>query len=151
MFEQQAAWAALNSKASYPAAGTEFCLGFIADQDEASHIEEKKWQSYLAYATLKFRGDNGDQSYTLEMKGEALAVSDIGDKSNRGAEYSALEIFDGKLLTFCDRTGNVDELVLSQDPEGKTVVTVEHLVGADGNRVSIRMGDGSKDKPLKIE
>ena len=120
------------------------------DQDEASHIREKQWQSYLAYGKLKYRGI-GDPSYHLEMKGEAPVDTDKGDKSKRGAEYSALEVFGGKLLTFCDRTGNVDELVLTQDAEGKTVVTVAHLTDGEGKSLSVPMGDGKKDKPLKIE
>ena len=49
------------------------------------------------------------------------------------------------------RTGNVDELVLSQDADGKTVVQVAPLVDGEGNVVSISMGDGSNGKPLKCE
>ena len=121
------------------------------DQDEASHIREKQWQSYLAYGKLRYSGDLGDTSYCLEMKGETPVDTDKGDKSKRGAEYSALEVFGGKLLTFCDRTGNIDELVLTQDAEGKTAVTVAHLTDAGGKSLSVPMGDGTKDKPLKIE
>ena len=63
-----------------------------------------------------------------------------GDKAKRGAEYSALEIFDGRLLTFCDRTGNCDELVLEKEAyTNKTLVAAVPLVDALGNQVSIPM------------
>ena len=148
---QKASWAAMNAKATPPAEGKEFMLALIADQDEASHVAEKVWESYLAFGKLTYNGAGGAQSYSLEMTSEAAVDTDRGDKSKRGAEYSALEVFDGKLLTFCDRTGNIDELVLSQDEAGKTVVTVAPLVDGEGKNVSISMGDGTNGKPLKIE
>jgi len=45
----------------------------------------------------------------------------------------------------------VDELVLKQDAEGKTVVEVAPLVDSEGKNVSISMGDGTNGKPLKCE
>jgi hypothetical protein len=63
-----------------------------------------------------------------------------GDKAKRGAEYSALEIFDGRILTFCDRTGNCDELVLEKEAyTNKTLATAVPLVDAHGDQVSIPM------------
>lgn len=102
--EHKAAWAAMNAKKTAPEEGKQFWIGLIADQDEASHISEKVWESYLAYGKLKYLGDLGESSYALEMSGEAPVDTNRGDKSNRGAEYSALEVFGGKLLTFCDRS-----------------------------------------------
>ena len=102
--EHKAAWAAMNAKKTAPEVGKEFWIGLIADQDEASHIAEKVWESYFAYGKLKYLGDQGEGSYALQMTGEAPVDTDRGDKSKRGAEYSALEVFDGKLLTFCDRS-----------------------------------------------
>jgi hypothetical protein len=102
--EHRAGWAAMNAKQAAPEVGREFWIGLIADQDEASHIAEKVWESYLAYGKLKYLGDLAEGSYSLVMMGEAPVDTDRGDKSKRGAEYSALEVFDGKLLTFCDRS-----------------------------------------------
>ena len=47
----------------------------------------------------------GDASYALVMEGEHTVITTRGDKDGRGAEYSALEVFCGKLLTMDDRTG----------------------------------------------
>jgi len=73
-----------------------------------------------------------------------------GDKSGRGAEYSALEVFDGKLLTMDDRTGNVDEIIVS--PEGSAEpYCVQPLMNGDGAPVALYLGDGTKSKGLKCE
>ncbi|KAJ1489725.1 apyrase-domain-containing protein, partial [Baffinella frigidus] len=60
---------------------------------------------------------------------------DHGDKSGRGAEYSALEVFDGKLLTMDDRTGDVDEIFPNQE----------------ANDADARVGGRDEDTPLKAE
>ena len=36
-------------------------------------------------------GENGSASYSVQLVGEAPLLTDRGDKSQRGAEYSALE------------------------------------------------------------
>lgn len=95
------------------------------------------WQSFFAWGMLKYNGKAGDKSYSLTMVGETGVNTSSGDKNKRGAEYSALEVFDGKLLTFCDRTGNVDEIVLDRDSDGKITAKIEHLVDGEGKQVSI--------------
>mmetsp|Transcript_10761 Transcript_10761/g.18448 ORF Transcript_10761/g.18448 Transcript_10761/m.18448 type:complete len:412 (-) Transcript_10761:213-1448(-) len=141
------AFDAMAAKAVAPAEGTSFAVALIADQDEASQVDGKSWVSKLAHGKLVYKGDKGDASYALEMTGEATITTMRGDKSGRGAEYSALEVFDGKLLTMDDRTGNIDELVPKEGGE----FAVTPLVDAEGKEVSLKLGDGKKDKPLKIE
>jgi soluble calcium-activated nucleotidase 1 len=132
---------ALNAKKVAPGpVGTVFPVGFIADQDEASKTDSG-WESMFAYGKLTYSDDN---KYSLELTGESNVVTKDGDKSSRGAEYSALEIFDGKLLTMCDRTGDVDEI---KAVEGG--YSVFPLQGEE--RVVMKLGDGKKDKPLKCE
>lgn len=139
----------MNSKAVPPPAGTRFALAMIADQDHASKVEGG-WESKLAIGALIYNGANGEASYSIELSDEHTVVTKHGDKSGRGAEYSALEVFGGELLTFDDRTGNVDRLV----PAGGGF-DLERLEGNDGEGgvapLVLRMGDGSKDKPLKCE
>lgn len=143
----KAAWEELGKKATAPAEGASFAVAMIADQDEASMAEAGAWESKLAYGKLVYKGDKGDASYALEITGEATITTTRGDKSGRGAEYSALEVFDGKLLTMDDRTGNIDELV----PKEGGGFDVKPLVDSEGKEVSLKLGDGKKDKPLKIE
>ena len=111
-----------------------------------------QWQSMFWYGRLVYQGNKGVASYTIEKDGESPVFTVRGDTSKRGAEYSALEVYDGKLLTFCDRTGNCDELFLSPDLyTGKLQVRAEALLDSKGLPVRMLLGDGSKDKPLKCE
>jgi soluble calcium-activated nucleotidase 1 len=139
-------WKAMNATGTAPAAGMAWPVCLVADQDEASK-SDGGWASKLAYGKLIYNGSNGAQSYSLEMKGEADVMTGVGDKSGRGAEYSALEVFAGKLLTFCDRTGACDELVAGEGYQ----FTVGPAKDKDGNPVILKLGDGSKPKPLKCE
>eukprot|EP00931_Biecheleriopsis_adriatica_P047812 TRINITY_DN27594_c0_g1_i1.p1 TRINITY_DN27594_c0_g1~~TRINITY_DN27594_c0_g1_i1.p1 ORF type:complete len:446 (+),score=84.73 TRINITY_DN27594_c0_g1_i1:32-1339(+) len=147
-------WAALNrSRATAPAVGSQLSLAVVADQDEASRegVEGKvceKWVSQLALCKLTYRGNLGQGSYTFEWKSEARLITTRADKSFRGAEYSTLEVFEGKLLTACDRTGNVDELI---PQDGGKTFDVQPLRDTQGNAVVCHLGDGKKDKPLKAE
>ena len=143
------AWAALNANVVPPEEGATFNLALIADQDEASKGEdggEKFWLSKLAFGKLVYSGGG----YSLALDSEATLKSMRGDKSGRGAEYSALEVFDGKLMTMDDRTGNVDVVV--KCPEGSDEQYVmEPLVNSSGKPVALYLGDGSKEKGLKCE
>jgi soluble calcium-activated nucleotidase 1 len=148
----KAKWADMVAKATPPSDGAEFKLAMIADQDDASkvdsgeHGETQYWLSKLAFSTLKFSGG----AYTLAMGDEATLKTTRGDKSGRGAEYSALELFDGKLLTMDDRTGNVDEIVAA--PEGSAEkYAMQPLVNSEGKSVALYLGDGTAAKGLKCE
>ena len=143
------AWAALNAKAVVPEEGASFSFGLIADQDEASKVDdggETYWHSKLALGKLVFSGGG----YTLALDSEATLKCTRGDKSGRGAEYSALEVFDGKLMTMDDRTGNVDIIALAPEGSEEQYVT-EPLVDSTGKSVALYLGDGSKEKGLKCE
>merc|ERR1719247_2049400 len=106
-----AGWQELCKAVTLPAEGMAWPLAFVADQDEASAQDDgKSWKTHLAYGKLVYLGGKGSASYSVQLVGEAPLLTDRGDKSQRGAEYSALEVFAGKLVTFDDRTGNCDEL-----------------------------------------
>jgi len=140
-------WAALNKKATPPAAGTGFPLALVADQDEASAGPEG-YTSYLAFGKLVYDGALGDKSYRVDLKSEEPIRTARGDKAGRGAEYSALEVFAGRLITADDRTGALDEIVPCGDGFNFRVQPFED---AEGGEMAMRMGDGSKNKPLKCE
>lgn len=84
--------------------------------------------------------------------GRAFAASSAG----RGAEFSALEVFNGKMLTFCDRTGKIFELKaeLSESKSGwvPAKVGIDTVKEGNGNEIVIKGGDGSVGmKPFKTE
>eukprot|EP00928_Gymnodinium_smaydae_P019923 TRINITY_DN1767_c0_g3_i1.p1 TRINITY_DN1767_c0_g3~~TRINITY_DN1767_c0_g3_i1.p1 ORF type:complete len:421 (+),score=54.38 TRINITY_DN1767_c0_g3_i1:57-1319(+) len=141
------AWAALNSTAKTPAEGARMTFALISDQDEASRAGGV-WESFLSRFDLVYLGCYGEQSYSVETLGESKLSTSRGDSTSRGAEYSVLEIFNGRLITACDRTGNVDELVPCN---GGKSYGVEPLRDSRGAALKMRMGDGSTEKALKAE
>ena len=122
-----AEWQALNTKETQPPTGTEWRLAFIADQDTDSkdtNSTKELWWSYLRWGTLRYDGDG----YSMDTGTEHKIKSAIGDSKGRGAEYSALQFFQNKLLTFDDRTGSAFEIVAAPPPgEGDGLVRVEQL------------------------
>jgi len=143
----KAHWAALNKVGAAPAPDTGFALALVADQDEASAGPDG-YTSYLRYGKLTYNGSAGAASYSIDMPGEQPIRTTRGDKAGRGAEYSALEVFDGRLITADDRTGNLDEIAPCGDGFNFRVYPLED---GGGEEMSLRMGDGSKNKPLKCE
>ncbi|KAH8045514.1 guanosine-diphosphatase [Aureococcus anophagefferens] len=121
---------------------TSFDLGFIADQDQDSRAmkdaagkenDEATLTTAFATARLTYLGD-GDVRYKFELVDDTLVSvgthKDDSDKSGRGAEYSLLEWYGGKLRA------------------GKFLIKP---VENDGKRVRVLLGDGSKNKGLKTE
>jgi len=101
----------------------------------------------LRYGKLVYNSVAGNKSYSLDLPGEQPLRTKRGDKAGRGAEYSALEVFNNRLITADDRTGNMDEIV----PGNGFNFSVQPLEDSTGESMSLRMGDGKKDKPLKAE
>ncbi|KAH8054561.1 guanosine-diphosphatase [Aureococcus anophagefferens] len=113
---------------------------------------------------VDFGGDEAPRSrtsatatsgYKFELVDDTLVSvgthKDDSDKSGRGAEYSLLEWYGGKLVTACDRTGNVDEVVWNPAPDASAGKFLIKPVENDGKRVRVLLGDGSKNKGLKTE
>ena len=140
-------WAALMKGAKTPKDGTGYPIALVADQDEASAGPEG-YTSYLKYGKLVYYGKKGAASYGIELPGENPIRTGRGDKAGRGAEYSALEVFAGRLITADDRTGNLDEIAPCGDG---FAFRVQPLEDKKGEEMALMMGDGSKKKPLKCE
>ena len=65
-----------------------------------------------------------------------------------------MQLFGGKLVTACDRTGNLDEIIPNPDfgaVEGAAKYTIAPVKDASGERIKLLLGDGKKPKPLKCE
>lgn len=87
-----------------------------------------------------------------EKFAEHRLVTDRGDKRNRGAEYSLLHWFDGKLVTACDRTGNIDEIAkCTEGPDTYELKPVNCTVEGEEKPLVLLKGDGTKNKALKCE
>jgi len=143
----RAGWSAMNARVALPSEGAVFRFAMITDNDKATRVDDGScWLAKLAFGHLTFSGG----TYALSIESETTLKTLRGDDSRRGAEYSALELFDGKLIAMDDRTGNIDEIVVT--PEGsREQYMVQPLVDADGAPVTILRGDGSKPKGLKNE
>ncbi|XP_050299592.1 apyrase [Anthonomus grandis grandis] len=114
-----------------------FRIGIIADLDTKSKSENEKdtWYSYLKTGYLSYNPSSHNVVVTWDHS-EPNTLKSSYSLKGRGMELSELVVFDGKLLTFDDRTGIVFELV----QEEKMVPWI--LLG-DGN--------GSSGKGFKSE
>ena len=145
-------WRALNEKQQRLEPGTSFKVVCIADQDADSRIGGKDgsqlWRSYLKWATLEWNGSG----YTLGRdSSEHEVITDTHDSKQRGAEFSALQLFQGQLLAIDDRTGIVGEVGI-EEAEGTQVVRNKAVWHSEEDRaIHIKGGDGSGDKALKVE
>lgn len=88
-------------------------IGLIADMDESNSEdasdEKKRFSSYFKMYTLK---RHKDKSYTLldEEPTEKKIYSDVESSDNKGANFSDLAVFNGKLYTIGDSTGKIFEV-----------------------------------------
>lgn len=101
----------------------EFLFAAVTDQDKASRdpsatLENPKFKATLLPGILKRNPEDG--MYTIEFqRGRELTTKH--NEAGRGAEYSDLQLFDNRLLTFDDRTGTVVEILNANDGRSSTV------------------------------
>ncbi|CAH1116007.1 unnamed protein product [Phaedon cochleariae] len=89
-----------------------FRIGIIADLDTNSKSENEKntWYSYLKLGHLSYNPQKHTVIITWDQKEPELLKTNYALKG-RGLELSELVTFNGKLLTFDDRTGLVFEII----------------------------------------
>ncbi|CAB0028576.1 unnamed protein product [Trichogramma brassicae] len=89
--------------------GISYAIAIVSDLDTNSKVEGKQkhdtWQSYFKKGTLTWMPSRNFVSVEWEASMTSL-TSQLG-LSSRGMELSELITFDGRLLTFDDRTGMV--------------------------------------------
>lgn len=109
-------------------------IGLIADMDTNSKIADTKWHSYLKHGYLNFGITRSVTSqYIVDIEFNNLSENTIELQSNyahkgRGMELSEFVTFNGRLLTFDDRTGIVYELINDK--------SIPWLLLMDGNGIS---------------
>lgn len=101
----------------------EFLFAAVTDQDKASRdpaaaLEKPRFQAILLPGILKRDKQTG--LYTIEFRKERDIITKHNE-AGRGAEYSDLQLFDNRLLTFDDRTGTVVEILNDDDGMSSTV------------------------------
>lgn len=95
-----------SAKIAFP--DVEFTIGLVADLDTASKSEGNVWTSYFLTGALNWNSSN--KTVTAQFRKKASILKSSYSLAGRGAELSELIVFNGRLLTFDDRTGLVYEI-----------------------------------------
>lgn len=112
----------------------------ITDLDKLSRVGgegKPKFRSILANGSITMES-NGRYNIAFDSKRELVTNH---NEAGRGAEFSELSIYNQRLLTFDDRTGDVFEIINTQDGMDSFVVP----------RFVITEGSGETDKGMKWE
>mmetsp|Transcript_13538 Transcript_13538/g.26881 ORF Transcript_13538/g.26881 Transcript_13538/m.26881 type:complete len:405 (+) Transcript_13538:455-1669(+) len=116
-----------------------FHIAAVADLDKRSkHDSGKEWFSIMTPGLLK---RTSTSSYSLTWRPEDdVKLTTKHNEGGRGMELSELTVYDGRLLSFGDRTGIVFEFVKD---EKKGMKGVPRFILTEGN--------GETDKGMKVE
>ncbi|XP_065205071.1 apyrase [Planococcus citri] len=149
--------------------GLEYRIGIVTDLDTRSKVEKNQysWISYYLKGNLIWDSDRKTVSVYWD-KNPTTLQSSYG-AGGRGMELSELVVFDGKLLTFDDRTGIVYQViddgvipwVILMDGNGKsakgfksewaTVKNNKLHVGSMGKEWTTPKGDYVNHNPMWIK
>jgi len=104
-----------------------FRIGIIADLDtnSKSASEKSTWFSYFKKGYLSYNPNKNSIVVSWDKSSPTKLTTSFSLK-DRGMELSELVVFDGRLLTFDDRTGLVFEII------GDTVIPWVLLMDGDG-------------------
>ncbi|XP_058451518.1 soluble calcium-activated nucleotidase 1 [Malaya genurostris] len=144
-------------------------IGIIADLDTSSRVDGKDtWSSFLMKGYLSYVPSSGTVTVSWDETGPKQLKSSFSLKG-RGMELSELVVFDGKLLTFDDRTGlvyvidqdNIYPWLLLMDGDGKankgfksewaTVKDQVLYVGSMGKEWTTASGDFENNNPMFVK
>ena len=119
-----------------------FSFAAVTDLDELSRVKDSKkplFESYMLLGTI--RHNVAENKYTLNFEPYMRKLQTKHNEAGRGAEFSELTIYQDRLLTFDDRTGDVFEILNA--PDGTVSFAVPRFV--------ITEGSGDTDKGMKWE
>lgn len=145
-------------------------IGLIADLDtnSKSKTENNVWLSYLKIGFLNYNPNDKNVVISWD-KSESIELKSSYSMKGRGMELSELIVYNGKLLTFDDRTGLIYEIqnnkaipwVLLTDGDGKiskgfksewaTVKDKQLYIGSMGKEWTTSQGDYENDFPMYIK
>ncbi|KAG8293099.1 Soluble calcium-activated nucleotidase 1 [Homalodisca vitripennis] len=113
--------------------GIRYRIGLINDADVTSKVSNGTWASQFKTGYLEWRpkaGKAGEVVFEWD-EGEPVKFTTHFGYEGRGMELSDLIVYDGRLLTFDDRTGLVYEL----DLETKKAIPWIYLGAGNGKTV----------------
>jgi soluble calcium-activated nucleotidase 1 len=128
---------------------TQFRFAAVTDLDELSRVPGSKKPEFFSIflggvlskeVNKSSNSNNAWYKFTLEDSNTRRLVTKHNE-AGRGAEFSELTIYNGRLLTFDDRTGDVFEILNNEDGTDSFVVP----------RYVITEGNGETDKGMKWE
>ena len=120
-------------------------IAAVADLDKRSKISSSSWQSVLLPGVLTYSGRNADgEPYGVKWDDDGYSVTTKHNEGGRGMELSELTLYDGRLLSFGDRTGIIYEFIRrGEGEEGGGIVSVPRFILSEGS--------GESDKGMKVE
>lgn len=118
-----------------------FRFAAVTDLDQLSAVKEESKPTFRSVLLPgKITYDPEHHKYEMEMEPTRELITHHNE-AGRGGEFSELTIFNNRLLTFDDRTGEVFEILNSAD--GKSSFVVPRFV--------VTEGDGDTEKGMKWE
>lgn len=125
---------------------TEFSFGAVTDLDELSRVKDSskpEFYSIFLGGKLTRKAGTGDSArYEISLnEADKRTLVTKHNEAGRGAEFSELTIYQNRLITLDDRTGEVFEIL--NDETGKDSFVVPRFV--------ITEGPGETDKGMKWE
>lgn len=119
----------------------QFRFAAVTDLDQLSLMKDERKMTYRSLLLPGVITHNPETNkYTMEME-PTRTLKTKHNEAGRGAEFSELTVFDGRLLTFDDRTGDIFEILNSKDGKDSFVAP----------RYVITEGEGDTDKGMKWE
>ena len=111
-----------------------FYFAAVTDLDELSKVETEKkptFRSIIMPGTLtQLVKEKGKITYSIDM-GKPRELITKHNEAGRGAEFSELQIFQNRLYTFDDRTGDVFEIL--NKPDGASSYVVPRFIITEGD------------------
>lgn len=121
----------------------QFRFAAVTDLDQLSFMKDERKPSYRSLilpGTISYDESAGKYSMIMEEDATRTLVTKHNE-AGRGAEFSELTVFDNRLLTFDDRTGEVFEIMNTKDGKDSFVAP----------RYIVTEGEGDTDKGMKWE
>jgi soluble calcium-activated nucleotidase 1 len=117
-----------------------FRFSAVTDLDQLSAVADSKKPTFRSLFLPGILKRTGTKDYEITFE-HPRTLTTKHNEAGRGAEFSELTIYNDRLLTFDDRTGDVFEIINNKDGTSSEVVP----------RFIITEGEGDTDKGMKWE
>lgn len=117
-----------------------FRFAAVTDLDQLSAVPDAKKPEFRSFFLPGLLERKANNMYEIKFEQPRTLITKHNE-AGRGAEFSELTIYNNRLLTFDDRTGDVFEIINNSDGSNSEVVP----------RFVITEGEGDSDKGMKWE